>query len=157
MACFGKKGELPSPRSVGAAIDRMGFCGSRSILIAEQALIEARACLADPWLNAFYEISGRRRKVEWPVECLHIRNVLYSGVIDLAAEIDGKWVLVDFKTSRPLAGEPMEDFLAREMETHSHQMLAYRETAAKLTGAPAAGVDAFLYWTALRERRQCFE
>ncbi len=40
----------------------------------------------------------------------------YSGVIDLAARIEGKWNLVDFKTSMPLEGECIEDFLQREIE-----------------------------------------
>ncbi len=155
LAYFGKKGALPSVRSVSAALDRMGAYGSRSFEIAGQAMIEVESCLADPWLKAFYEASEKRRKVEWPVECRHVRDVLYSGVIDLAAEIEGKWVLVDFKTSRPLEGEPIEDFLARETETHREQILAYREILAKLAGTEPTCVEAFLYWTALRERRQC--
>ncbi|MDR3569835.1 MAG: UvrD-helicase domain-containing protein [Syntrophobacteraceae bacterium] len=152
LACFGKNKILPSLASVSAAINRLGAGAPQSLEMAGEAICEVKSCLSDPWLAALYE---RSPKVEWPVECVHVRNVLYSGVIDLAAEIEGKWILVDFKTSRPAEGEPMEDFLAREMETHSHQMVAYREIVAKLAPPGPAGVDAFLYWTALRQRRQC--
>ena len=94
------------------------------------------------------------RRIEWPAECAHERDVLYSGVIDLAARIEGKWNLVDFKTSRPLEGECTGDFLRREMEAYRPQILGYCEIWAKLTGTDPAGIDAFIFWTALRENRR---
>ncbi len=45
---------------------------------------------------------------------------------------DGKyWWLLDFKTSRPAAGEDWEAFTTRETEKYRPQLLAYREMAAK--------------------------
>ncbi len=76
------------------------------------------------------------------------------GSSDLAVEIDGKWNLVDFKTSRPLEGESVEDFLEREVEAHAPQLQGYREICAKLTGKEQSQVDAFIYWTALRKNRR---
>ncbi len=92
-----------------------------------------------------------RRRVEWPVECIHGQEGIYSGVIDLAAEIEGKWNLVDFKTAEPLEGESVEDFLRREIEEYRPQILAYGEIWAKVTGTDQAQLHAFLYWTALRQ------
>jgi len=150
FACFGKTGTLPSARSASAALSRIGIESSKSLDIAREALLEVQSCLDDPWLQAFYRIPPDRRRVEWSVECAHQREVIYSGVIDLAAQIEGKWNVVDFKTSRPAVGEQIEDFLQREAEAYRLQILAYCEILSKHVDTDPAGIDAFIYWTALR-------
>jgi ATP-dependent exoDNAse (exonuclease V) beta subunit len=154
LAYLGKKGALPSAQRASATLSRIGIESSRSLEIARNALAEVKSCLDDPWLQAFYGIPPDRRKIEWSAECAHKRDVLYSGVIDLAAQIEGKWNLIDFKTSRPLEGECIEDFLRREMEAYRPQILAYCEIWAKLTATDPARIDAFIFWTALRENRR---
>jgi ATP-dependent helicase/nuclease subunit A len=154
LAYFGNKGVLPSVQEASATLSRIGIESSKSLEIARNALWEVKSCLDDPWLQAFYGIAPNRRRIEWPAECAHERNVLYSGVIDLAALIEGKWNLVDFKTSRPLEGECIGDFLQREMEVYQPQILGYCEIWAKLTGTDPAGIDAFIFFTAMREHRQ---
>jgi ATP-dependent exoDNAse (exonuclease V) beta subunit len=129
----------------------MGTESSGSLRIAHAALSEVKSCLDDPWLQALYDAAPERRRVESPVECAHEQSTLYSGVIDLAAEIDGKWNLVDFKTSTPLEGEPAEDFFRRESEAYRPQILGYCEIWAKLTGTDQKRLNAFIYWTALRK------
>lgn len=154
LAEFGKRGAFPSAEGARAALHRLGIEGSTSTEIALGALREVASCLDDPWLRAFYSVPSNRRRVEWPAECAHSRDVVYSGIIDLAVEIEGNWGLVDFKTSRPLEGEQIEDFLQREIEAHTPQLLGYREICAKLTGKSRERVDAFIYWTALRTNRR---
>ena len=149
LAEFGKTGTLPEPHRVSADLGRIGIESSQSLEIAMEALSEVKSCLADPWLQAIYNIPPERRRVEWPAECTHERDVLFSGVIDLAAQIEGRWNLVDFKTSRPREGEGIEDFLRTEMEAYRSQMLAYSEIWAKLTGTDPACIDALIYWTAI--------
>ncbi|HYA42849.1 MAG TPA: UvrD-helicase domain-containing protein [Syntrophobacteraceae bacterium] len=151
LADFGKTGSLPSDKRVSAVLSRIG--SPKSLEIARQALSEVKSCLNDPWLQTFYSIPPEHRRIEWSAECAHEGDVLYSGVIDLAAEIDGKWLLVDFKTSRPLEGEDVGDFLLREVEAYRPQILAYCEIWAKLAKTDPAHIEAFIYWTALRERR----
>ncbi|MGA2227504.1 MAG: PD-(D/E)XK nuclease family protein, partial [Syntrophobacteraceae bacterium] len=151
LAHFGKKGVLPSAQSASASLTRIGIESSKSLEIARNALSEVKSCLADPWLQAFYGIPPERRRIEWSAESAHERDVLYSGVIDLAAEFEGKWKLVDFKTSRPLEGECTENFLQRETEAHRPQILGYCEIWANLTGTDPALIDAFIFWTAIRQ------
>jgi ATP-dependent exoDNAse (exonuclease V) beta subunit len=79
---------------------------------------------------------------------------VFSGIVDLAARIEGRWNLVDFKTSRPAEGEGLEDFLQKELDAHRPQMVAYTEIWAKLVNTVPARIDAFIYWTALRENRR---
>jgi ATP-dependent exoDNAse (exonuclease V) beta subunit len=154
LAYFGKEGALPSAQRASATLSRIGIESSKSLEIARNALSEVKSCLVDPWLQPFYGIPPEHRRIEWPAECAHERDVLCSGVIDLAAKIEGKWNLVDFKTSRPLEGECTGDFLRREMEAYRPQILGYCEIWAKLTGTDPALIDAFIFWTALRENRQ---
>jgi ATP-dependent exoDNAse (exonuclease V) beta subunit len=151
LADFGRTGTLPSDRRASAALSRIGIESHRSLEIAREALAEVRSCLDDPWLRAFYSAPPERRRIEWSAECAHERDVLYSGVIDLAAEIEGKWRLVDFKTSRPLEGDNIEDFLRREVEACRPQILAYCQIWARLTKTDPAHIDAFIYWTATRQ------
>jgi ATP-dependent exoDNAse (exonuclease V) beta subunit len=150
FAEIGKRGTLPSAQKAAAYIRRLGIVEDASLEVARQALLEVKSCLNDPWLKAFYHMPGERLRVEWPVECLHEGGVLYSGVIDLAAEIDGKWHLIDFKTSRPREGESVEDFIQSETEAYRPQMLGYREICAKLTGKDVSDVQVFIYWTAIK-------
>ena len=151
LAEFGKKGMLPSAQRASAWLRRMGTGSSGSLGIAHAALSEVKSCLDDPWLRAFYNAPPERRRIESPVECTHERGTLYSGVIDLAAEIEGNWNLVDFKTSMPQEGEPNEDFFRRESEAYSPQILGYCEIWAKLTGTDLEQLRPFIYWTALRK------
>jgi len=151
LAEFGKNGTLPSAQRASAYLRRMGTESSGSLGIAHAALSEVKTCLDDPWLQALYNVAPERRRVESPVECTHERGTLYSGVIDLAVEIEGKWNLVDFKTSMPLEGESAEDFFRRESEVYRPQILGYCEIWAKLTGTDQRQLLAFIYWTALRK------
>jgi ATP-dependent exoDNAse (exonuclease V) beta subunit len=150
LAEFGKRGTLPSAQSTSSILRRLGIEDQASLEIARRALWEAESCVDDPWLQTFYRVPAERLRVEWPVECSHDGGVIYSGVIDLAAEIDGKWNLVDFKTSRPAAGESVEDFVQSETEAYRPQIFGYREICAKLTGKDQSEISAFIYWTALR-------
>ena len=151
LAEFGRKGSLPSAQGTSTALRQLGIESSGTLRIACAALSQVKSCLDDPWLQAFYRVPPERRRVEWPVECIHGQEGIYSGVIDLAAEIEGKWNLVDFKTAEPLEGESVEDFLRREIEEYRPQILAYGEIWAKVTGTDQAQLHAFLYWTALRQ------
>jgi ATP-dependent exoDNAse (exonuclease V) beta subunit len=154
FAEIGKTGTLPSAQRASAILRRLGIEDPASLEIARGALSEVKSCLDDPWLQVFYRMPAECLRVEWPVECSHGGDVLYSGVIDLAAQIDGKWNLVDFKTSRPVEGESLEDFLRSETEAYGPQILGYREVCAKLTGKDLSEVDAFIYWTALRRNKK---
>jgi ATP-dependent exoDNAse (exonuclease V) beta subunit len=151
LAEFGKTGLLPSAEKTAFVLKREAIGTAEAGKIALEALSEVESCLADPWLNAFYAVPFGSRRVEWPLECAHGENEVYSGIIDLAVEIQGRWTLVDFKTSRPAGGESMDDFQRREMDVYRAQLEAYREMWAKWMSIAANDVDVFLFWTALRK------
>ncbi|MFZ2448743.1 MAG: UvrD-helicase domain-containing protein [Syntrophobacteraceae bacterium] len=155
LAEFAKTGTLPGSDKIRSFLRREGVDESEAENVARDALAEARSCLADPWLRRFHNIPPEDLKVEWPLESPHTPDTLYAGVIDLVAKIDGTWTLLDFKTSRPAPGEPVEEFRRRELDLYRPQLTAYREMWAKLAGVDADGVEVFIYWTALRKAGKC--
>ena len=154
LAEFGKTGTFPAVEKAASYLRREGIGAAESAMMAREALSEVDSCLADPWLKALYAVPAKDRAVERPIECVHGEDAVYSGIIDLAAEMGGRWVLVDFKTSRPGPGESMDEFCGREVDAYRGQLEAYREMWAKWKGITENEVDVFIFWTALRVRRE---
>ena len=121
--------------------------------MAEAALGEVSACVKDPWLEEIYNLPGGRRRIEWSVEGSLAPGSVHVGVVDLAAFDGARWRLIDFKTSRPGMGEDADDFFRREIRTYRSQLETYREMTSMAFGVARESVEAWLYWTALRERR----
>jgi ATP-dependent exoDNAse (exonuclease V) beta subunit len=71
-----------------------------------------------------------RREV--PVTLTLEGNALVEGVVDLAFEEDGAWVVVDYKTDREIAGVGEERY--------RRQVAFYAEAISRATGADATGV-----------------
>ena len=90
-------------------------------VLAHDLLVQARAAEGD----------GRCRR-ETPVTCMLPDGVLVEGIVDLAFEQGGAWVVVDYKTDRELAvlGE----------EQYRLQVALYASAIAQATGAPCDGV-----------------
>jgi len=151
LAEFGKTGMLPAAEKAASYLRREGIDVANAARIALDALSEVQSCLEDPWLKAFYAAPSGNRRVEWPLECAHGENAVFSGIIDLAVKIGGRWALVDFKTTRPPEGENLDDFRRGEIDLYRAQLDAYREMWGKWAGAEESEIDVFLYWTALRE------
>ena len=77
------------------------------------------------------EARGACRR-ETPVTLTLDDGTLVEGVVDLAFEEDGSWVVVDYKTDRQIA-------LAGE-EQYRRQVAAYASAIALATGRPASGI-----------------
>jgi ATP-dependent helicase/nuclease subunit A len=74
---------------------------------------------------------GRCRR-ETPVTCTLPDGTLVEGVVDLAFEDGGKWVVVDYKTDHELA--------ALGEDRYRLQVAIYASAIARATGAPCDGV-----------------
>jgi ATP-dependent exoDNAse (exonuclease V) beta subunit len=102
--------------------------------LAAEILMELEACQADPFLAALLRPDLPWAASEWLLEDQPKPGAIRRGVIDRLA-FDGRhWWLLDYKTSRPAAGEDWEAFIAQETEKYRPQLLAYREMAAKAKG-----------------------
>jgi ATP-dependent exoDNAse (exonuclease V) beta subunit len=77
------------------------------------------------------ESRGRCRR-ETPVTCTMPDGTFVEGIVDLAFEEDGAWVVVDYKTDRELAAEGEERY--------RRQVSLYAGAVERATGARASAV-----------------
>jgi ATP-dependent exoDNAse (exonuclease V) beta subunit len=147
LETLARKGGLPGPEEVAAALRSQGLDRERAFQLAPEILAEVRTCCQEPFLKKL--LSAREAITEWLLEDQAAFGVVRRGRPDLLA-FDGEvWWLVDFKTSRPQPGETWEDFLAREREKYLPQLLAYREMVAKAKGiSELEAIRLALYFTA---------
>ncbi len=151
LEAYGRKRELPPPAAVSSFLKYRGMAEGDAIETARSALSEVAGCLEDTWLRGFYDLAEEDLLVEFALECVHSPGVIYAGVVDLAAFRDGKWVLLDYKTSRPLPEEDLEIFMQREVKRYTPQLCAYREMWAKARQVDESSIEAIVYWTALKK------
>ena len=69
---------------------------------------------------------------ETPVTCVAAGGSLVEGVVDLAFEERGAWIVVDYKTDREIA--------AAGEERYRRQLAIYASAVAQATGTPAHGI-----------------
>jgi ATP-dependent exoDNAse (exonuclease V) beta subunit len=119
------------------AIDRVAEVQGR-ILAALPDEIAAAATAVERVLA--HELLGRARAAEargacrreTPVTCTLPDGSLMEGVVDLAFEEDGTWVIVDYKTDRDLA--------ASGADRYRRQIALYGSAIAQATRQRATGV-----------------
>jgi ATP-dependent exoDNAse (exonuclease V) beta subunit len=141
---------LPGEEGVAAALVGLGVPRETAQTLAPEILAEVAAALQDPFLHNL--LTPAAAVSEWALEDQPAVGVIRRGRLDLLA-FDGRaWWLVDFKTSRPPAGENWEVFLAQEKEKYRPQLEAYRDMTARLKGiSPPETIRLALYFTACRQ------
>jgi len=139
--------KLPAKTAVARALETQGIGRDRASEGAPGILEEAEKTLADPFVARLMAIPGAKH--EWELEDSPAEGRVRSGVIDLAALDGDTWWIFDFKTSRPEDGQSVEDFIVQERNLYRHQIEAYREMLAHLTGVPESRIRAGIYLTAL--------
>lgn len=105
-------------RLLGATLDEVAAAETAvELALAHPILLRAQA--------------SRRALREWPITWRLGDGRTLDGVVDLAFEEDGRWLVVDFKTDTDV-GVRADDY--------SRQLQWYAYALSKLTGQPASGV-----------------
>jgi ATP-dependent helicase/nuclease subunit A len=151
LETYGRERRLPGPDGVSSYLKRQGIADDDAEEMAQSALSEVACCLNNPWLRELYALPEGMLLVESTLEAVHAPGVLYVGVVDLAAFRDGKWWLVDFKTSRPVPEEDLEIFMQRELKRYAPQLRAYQEMWAKAREVDESDIELVVYWTAVKQ------
>jgi ATP-dependent helicase/nuclease subunit A len=139
----------PDAVSLAAALRQEGLTAPAAAALAGEIVAELAACQADPFLAALLAPEISRATSEWLLEDQPQTGVIRRGVIDLLAFDSQNWWILDFKSSRPAAGEDWETFISQETEKYRPQLLAYREMAAQAKGIePPEAIRVGLYFTA---------
>ena len=133
------------------ALRMQGLAGAALEHALQQVLenIAASLCADGPgrWILSPAHAQARS---EWPLVMLDGEGrprtlVIDRSFVDVAT---GERWIVDYKTSRPLAGESLTVFRAREAEAYREQLAGYRDALAALGPEP---VRCALFFTALGE------
>jgi ATP-dependent exoDNAse (exonuclease V) beta subunit len=144
-------GPLPDVPALAAALRQEGMAAAAAAPLAAAIQAELAACREDPFLTSLLrpEIPGAAS--EWLLEDQPHPGAIRRGVIDRLAFDGSHWWILDFKTSRPAAGEGWETFITQETEKYRPQLAAYREMAAKAKGlASPEAIRVAIYFTACR-------
>jgi ATP-dependent exoDNAse (exonuclease V) beta subunit len=149
---LGRGEPLPTPASLAAALRQAGMAAARAASLAPEIHAELGACQTDPFLAALLKPDLPFAVSEWLAEDQPRPGTIRRGIVDRLA-FDGKeWWLLDFKTSRPVAGEDWETFMAQETDKYRPQLTAYREMAAKAKGLIALdNIRVGIYFTAYQK------
>ena len=132
----------------GMALRRLGLSGeslARGQSLVKQALQTTLADQKGRWV-----LSSRQHQAhsEYALTQPAANGRFIDLVIDrtfVDRDTGERWV-VDYKTSRPLEGEALETFLAKEAGTYLEQLQAYRAAMCAMGPEP---VRCALYFTAL--------
>ncbi|MFA4902904.1 MAG: UvrD-helicase domain-containing protein [Desulfobaccales bacterium] len=149
---LGRGEPLPTPASLAAALRHAGLAAARAANLAPEIHSELQACQADPFLAALLKPDLSFAVSEWLIEDQPQPGEIRRGVVDRLV-FDGKdWWILDFKTSRPVAGEDWDTFIARETEKYRPQLTAYREMVAKAKGlTELENIRVGIYFTACQK------
>jgi len=139
----------PDTAALAAALRQGGLPMAAAASLATEIAVELAACQADPFLAALLAPDLPWAASEWLVEDQPEPGLIRRGIIDRLAFDGRNWWLLDFKTSRPAAGEDWETFAAQETEKYRPQLTAYREMAARVKGVAAPeDIRVGIYFTA---------
>ncbi len=153
-------GRQPLPRRCAAAerhqaafaLLQTGLGDAELAAATAEVLAHVDRALADPdgrWVLAAHVAAETER----PLTALDEAGEPRQLVLDRCFRDGGDQWLIDYKTSRPLPGEAIEAFEARERDAHAAQLARYRDALAALSdGAP---VHCALYFTALGRLLAC--
>jgi ATP-dependent helicase/nuclease subunit A len=145
-------GGRPDATSLAAALRQEGMIASAAASLAAEIQGELAACQADPFLTSLLRLDIPGAVSEWLLEDQPHPGAIRRGMIDLLAFDGQDWWLLDYKSSRPAAGEDWEAFITRETEKYRPQLLAYREMAARAKGIePPEAIRLGIYFTACRQ------
>jgi ATP-dependent exoDNAse (exonuclease V) beta subunit len=139
----------PDAVSLAAALRQEGLARPVAAALAVEIEAELAACQADPFLTGLLTPDLPWAASEWLLEDQPQPGAIRRGVIDFLAFNGQDWWLLDYKSSRPGAGEDWAAFIKRETEKYRPQLLAYREMAAKAQGIePPETIRLGIYFTA---------
>ncbi len=142
-------GPRPDTAALTAALRQAGLPAAAAATLAPEMDAELAACQADPFMATLLRPDVPGAASEWLLEDHPQPGAVRRGMIDRLAFDGSHWWLLDYKSSRPAAGEDWEPFMARETEKYRPQLLAYREMAAKAKGIePPEAIRLGIYFTA---------
>ncbi|MEJ2236627.1 MAG: PD-(D/E)XK nuclease family protein, partial [Syntrophobacterales bacterium] len=127
MEHLGHGRPLPEPVALGAALTREGVPEIEAEALAKEILKEVQLCLQEDFFSWLLKQEHPQSYSEWSLEDRPAANKIRTGTVDRVVFDGDLWWVVDYKTSRPLDGESVANFLERECHLYRPQLHAYGE------------------------------
>lgn len=149
---LGRHRPLPDTPAVVAALIREGVSEAEAKPLAEEILQEVQNCMQDDFFSWLLRKNHPEAYCEWSLEDRPATDQIRTGTMDRVVFDGSNWWVVDYKTSRPLLGESLDHFVAREVLRYRPQLLAYKEMIANCFKVDLSTVRPVLYFTALQRK-----
>lgn len=131
------------------ALQRLGVWGPSLESALQQVSASITECLRAEGSGRWVLASGHAgAHSEWALTAVDTNGVIRDIIIDrsfIHAATGERWV-IDYKNTRPAAGEALQSFTARQSAAHLDQLRCYRDAVRALEGTP---VRCALFFTAL--------
>ncbi len=152
MELLGHGRPLPETIALGAALLSEGVPEIEVKPLAKEILKEVQLCLQEEFCSWLLGKDHPQDYCEWSLEDRPATGQIRSGTVDRLVFDGDRWWVVDYKTSRPLEGESVDSFLARESRLYRPQLHAYGEMVANYFTVDVRSVRTILYFTALQQK-----
>jgi ATP-dependent exoDNAse (exonuclease V) beta subunit len=152
MEHLGHGRSLPEPVALVAALISEGVTETEVKPLAEEIGKEVQLCLQEDFCSWLLKQDHPQSYSEWSLEDLPVADKIRTGTVDRLVFDGRNWWVVDYKTSRPVGGESLDNFLERESHLYRPQLQAYAEMVANYFKVESGSVRTVLYFTALQRK-----
>jgi ATP-dependent exoDNAse (exonuclease V) beta subunit len=145
------EGTLPPIERIATAIAAEGMNPDKAGAMAEEIATELRACRKEPFFQWLLDRSHPVGRSEYAIEAVKGDNRIQTGTIDFVRQDGDHWWVVDFKTSRPRAGQREAEFVEEQVQYYRPQLGAYQSMLAKSKGIDKSEIRKGLYFTSFQQ------
>ncbi len=144
-------GELPETERIATALVAEGMNPDTAVAVAQEIADEVKACQKEPFFKWLLDRTHPDGESEYAIEAVKRPGVIQTGILDFVKQEGDRWWIVDFKTSRPGAGQTEAEFLKQQVQYYRPQLIAYQAMLAKAKGVGIAQIGMGLYFTKLHQ------
>lgn len=141
---------LPDIEQVASALENEGVDSETALFVGKEILHEISLCLEESFFNKLMHTGHSVAYSEWSIEDFSSPDKIRSGTLDFVFRDGSQYLIVDFKTSKPEAGETIETFLMRQSDSYRPQLTAYREMLSRVKECSSDRITVGLYFTRLQ-------
>jgi ATP-dependent exoDNAse (exonuclease V) beta subunit len=146
-----RDGALPKTERIATAIAAEGIHPETAAAVAQEIADEVTACQGELFFQWLLDRARPHGESEYAIEAMKNPGTIQVGMLDFVRKEEGCWWVVDFKSSRPAAGQPEHEFVEQQVEYYRPQLLAYQSMLAKAKGIDVAKIKTGLYFTSIQQ------
>ncbi len=146
-----QNGALPEIERIASAIAAEGMSPDTAMAVAQEIADEVKACQKEPFFQWLLDRERPHGESEYAIEAIKRQGTIQKGILDFVRQDENHWWIVDFKTSRPAAGQVEAEFVEQQVEYYRPQLVAYQAMLAKAKGVDIVQIRMGLYFTGIQQ------